>query len=142
MAKKPEYEALAKRYYIESQMPISGIAKRLNITEKTLHDWKKEGNWDAERSSFISGMYQCNSSMYNLVRMLTEDAIRQFQETGQAPDASTLNFIAKMSDKLGKMKAFEGEITMEHMAKVNRGESQDKDNIVDKINRLILGEDA
>ena len=46
MTKKPEYEPIAAQYFVEMQMTVSQIAKRLDVSEKTIHNWKKAGGWE------------------------------------------------------------------------------------------------
>ena len=41
MAKFDDYGILAEKYYVEEQLPVSRIAEKLGLTDKTLHEWKK-----------------------------------------------------------------------------------------------------
>ena len=112
MGKKEQYFCLAEKMYVEEQKPISAIAKSLNITNKTLGDWKRTGNWDEKRKKFLGSQYACYSGLYELLNKVTAKAIEDFHETGEIPEQSTMNFISKMIDKLPKLKNFEAmEIT-------------------------------
>ena len=112
MGKKEQYFCLAEKMYVEEQKPVSAIAKALNITNKTLGDWKKEGSWDEKRRCFLSSRYACYTGLYELLNKVTAKAIEEFHETGEIPERSTMNFISKMIDKLPKLKNFEArEIT-------------------------------
>ena len=37
-----------------SNVPIWTISKQLNVTQKTLHDWKKSNNWDKLKQDAIN----------------------------------------------------------------------------------------
>lgn len=107
MGKKEQYFCLAEKMYVEEQKPVSAIAKALNITNKTLGEWKKDGNWDEKRRKFLGSQYACYSGLYELLNKVTAKAIEEFHETGEIPERSTMNFISKMIDKLPKLKNFE-----------------------------------
>lgn len=107
MSKREQYFCLAEKMYVEEQKPVSAIAKALNITNKTLGDWKKDGNWDEKRRKFLGSQYACYSGLYELLNKVTAKAIEEFHETGEIPERSTMNFISKMIDKLPKLKNFE-----------------------------------
>ncbi len=115
MGKKEQYYCLAEKMYVEEQKPVSAIAKSLNITNKTLGDWKKEGNWDEKRRKFLGSQYACYTGLYELLNKVTAKAIEEFHETGEIPERSTMNFISKMIDKLPKLKNFEAREIAEHL---------------------------
>ncbi len=139
MAKKEQYGHIAKQYYVEMQIPVSGIAKRLNLTEKTLHSWRKEDNWDAERTNFLRAQYQCYGSLYQLLHTLADNALREYKTDGAVPDAKVLNFISQMSEKLPKLKAFENSMLTEHVEKVTEAEEKDapKEDLSVKIAEIV-----
>jgi DNA-binding transcriptional MerR regulator len=127
VAKKDQYEAIAKQYYTEMQIPISGIAKRLNLTEKTLHTWKKEGKWDEERTNFLRAQYQCYGALYKLLHTLADNALREFNEdNNKIPDGKVLNFITQMSEKLPKLKAFENSMFSEQVETIAKTEEKEE----------------
>ena len=141
MSKKETYEPLARQYYVESQMPVSGIAKRLNLTEKTIHKWKKDGNWDNERAQFLRAKYSCYGSLYELANLLATKALRQWQTEGTLLDVSTMNFLSKIMDKLPKLKSFENNLAQEHIEQLKGSENTaDNINILEQIDKHLRGE--
>lgn len=146
MAKKAQYEAIAKQYYVEMQMSIATIAKRLNITEKTLRDWKNEGEWEKERINFLNAQYKCYGSLYQLVYTLSNHALEEYKTTGSLPEAKNLSFIAKMADKLPKMKQFENTLLDDAIKQVTEVEQREEKEenldvkIAKKINSVLIGE--
>lgn len=135
MAKKEQYGMLAEQYYVEHNMPISGIAKRLNINEKTLHSWKREGKWDEKRAKFLHSKYSCHSALYELVNLLVKNAIEKYKTEGVLPEAKELYFIKDMAEKLPKMKSFENNLAEEQIQETAevKENSFEKEDIVRKI---------
>lgn len=136
MGKFEDYGILAEKYYVEDQLPISAIGKKLNLTDKTLHDWKKKGNWEDKRREYLTAQCSCNKNLYELVRLLTDKAVTEIRTTGTYPDAAALNFICKMSDKLPKIKTFEENIVNELMAK-SPEDTESKEDLKLKIAKSI-----
>ena len=142
MGKKETYEPLARQYYVEAQVPISGIAKRLNITEKTLHSWKKEGDWDGQRAKFLHAQFSCYGSLYELVKLLSEDAKNRFLTDGELPDAKTVNFLRDMVKQLPTLKNFENGLALEKIEEVKEQEPQaktDKTSTITEIDKFLKG---
>lgn len=146
MAKKEQYEAIAKQYYVEMQMSVAKIAKRLDISEKTLHGWKKDGKWEEERINFLNAQYKCYGSLYQLVYTLSNHALETYKTTGELPEAKNLSFIAKMADKLPKMKQFENTLlddAIKQVTEVEQKEEKDENldmKIAKKVSSLLMGE--
>ena len=54
MNKFTEYGILAEKYYVEEQQSLLEISKKLNITTKTLTEWKNKERWEEKRKNFLS----------------------------------------------------------------------------------------
>ena len=146
MGKKEEYYLLAKKYYVEDQQPISSVGKRLNITEKTLHGWKREGDWEKERKKFLSSQYNCYSSLYELLNRVTNAALDTHSTTGELPDKATLDFIKAMADKLPKVKRMEDTlleaktVELEEIETDNQDKTKDLNNsVIEEISKYLRG---
>lgn len=145
MGKFEDYGILAEQYYVENQLPISAIAKKLHLTDKTLHEWKVKGNWEDKRKDYLTSQCSCNKNLYELVRLLTEKAVAEIRTNGNYPDAAALNFIGKMADKLPKIKNFEENEVNELMTKLSEKEANKTEDmklkIAESINAQLMGED-
>ena len=142
MSKRETYEPLARQYFVESQMPVSSIAKRLPVTEKTLHNWKKEGNWEQQRANFLRSKYSCYGSLYELVSLLVQDSLHQFKTDGTFPEAKTLSFLINAAEKLPKMKNFENllaEEQIENSKEEDTANKSDSINILEQIDKHLKG---
>ena len=123
-------------------MCVSDIVKRkLNLTDKTLHDWKKKGEWDNKRKDFLTSQFTCSAALQELVIHLVKDANAKIK-AGEIPEAATLNFIGKMAEKLPKLKAFDEMVINEKMTETanNEENSNDKETqIAELINKKLMG---
>lgn len=108
MNKFTEYGILAEKYYVEEQQSLLEISKKLNITTKTLTEWKNKERWEEKRKNFLSSQYSCYSALQELLMYLSKDALTKIK-SGEVPESASLNFIAKMSEKLPKLKAINEE---------------------------------
>ncbi|MBQ8475609.1 transposase, partial [bacterium] len=105
MAKKDKYLLLASQLYIERQMSIAAIAKRLDVSEKSLFAWKKEEEWDKKRARYLKSMYSCNQNLYELLNLVTKKALDDFYRDSLIPEQKTLYFIMNMESRLKDLKA-------------------------------------
>lgn len=141
MTKKATYEVLAAQYFVERQMSVAGIAKKLNISEKTIHTWKKDGNWEEKRTKFLKAQYSTNQTLYELLGLMATKAVDDYKSEGTIPDQKTLYFIMNMSDKLYKLKKFEEESLLEKIEEVNTATSEqaeDKKAVSDEILQKVF----
>ncbi|MBR1754026.1 DUF1804 family protein [bacterium] len=108
MTKFDDYGLLAEKYYVEEQLSVSEISEKLNISTKTLTEWKKGENWEEKRKTYLSSQYSCYSALQELLMYLSKDALMKIK-SGEVPESASLNFIAKMAEKLPKLKAINEE---------------------------------
>jgi len=140
MTKKDSYLILASQLFIERQMSISTISKRLNISEKTLFNWKKQENWDLKRMRFLKSQYSCNQNLYELLNLVTKKALDDFYQDGTMPDQKTLYFIMNMASKLKDLKAFEDNQTQEKIDEIQKEDiaTNDKQENKEELKQEIL----
>lgn len=133
--KKEQYFNVAQRMYVEQHTPLSGIAKRIDVSERTLVEWKKEGDWENKRSQFLKSMYSCYSELYEAVRKMTIK-LNADLDSGIIPDKSTMDFLRSMIDKIPKLKEFERAQIVEIQSNDTRQEKKDED-LSTKVAQLI-----
>lgn len=140
MTKKATYEVLAAQYFVERQMSVAEIAKRLNISEKTIHTWKKDGNWEEKRTKFLKAQYSTNQTLYELLGLMATKAVDDYKSEGIIPDQKTLYFIMNMSDKLYKLKKYEEESVLEKIEEttVSAEQTADKKAVSDEILQKVF----
>lgn len=134
MGKKQAYYATAEKLYIEDRIPLSGISSRLGITEKTLRDWKKEGDWEKKKIQLLKIQNSCNVELHKLVMNLTQK-VNDDIASGVAPDAGTLYTIKSLASTLPKLKSYEDSILQEESK--SKEESSSADEIISKVNDIL-----
>ena len=140
MNKKDTYFCLAERMYVEEQKTACEIAQNLNLTEKTIGVWKKNGNWDDKRRKFLNSQFACYSGLYELLNKVTEKVVEDFKETGEIPERSTMNFISKMIDKLPKLKNLEALEIAEKLEKETGENKNINKDILLNVDKFLRGE--
>lgn len=139
MGKFEDYGLLAEKYYVEEQLPISTIAKKLNLTDKTLHDWKNKNNWDDKRKDFLQSQFTCSAQLQELLIHLVKNTNAKIK-AGELPEAATLNFITKMAEKLPKLKAYDDMVANEKMTtSENQTVSDQSQKVAELINKQLMG---
>lgn len=132
---------LASQYYIENQMSVTQIAKRLTISEKTLFNWKKEGNWEDRRTRYLKTQYSTNQTLYELLHLVATKAVEDYKLTGIIPDQKTLYFIMNMSGKLKELKSFENQTAEEKALELkelnNEKQEPDKTSQNDLLQKVL-----
>nr|BDD46387.1 hypothetical protein 5 [bacterium] len=130
MSKKQAYFAIAEKMFTEEQIPITGIAERLDITEKTLRAWRDEGSWEKKKAQIMKSSQSCHAELYKLVEKLTTQMTDEI-EAGGSPDGAKLYFVSKMIDKLPKLKAYEETANEKQESKIST------EDLVSKVNNLL-----
>ncbi len=147
MTKKPEYEPIAAQYFVEMQMTVSQIAKRLDVSEKTIHNWKKAGGWEEKRKRYLKSQYSTNQTLYELLGAISKNALDEFRMNGTIPDQKTCYFIMAMTDKIAKLKQYEKQEAAERIEELTSqtGEQQpetqktDTQEMVKKFFDAVIG---
>lgn len=132
---------LASQYYIENQMSVAQISKRLTISEKTLFNWKKEDKWEDKRTRYLKTQYSTNQNLYELLHLVADKAVNDFKLDGIMPDQKTLYFIMNMAGKLKELKAFEQQTAEEKAQELkelsNENREDSKNNTDDMLNKIF-----
>lgn len=133
MAKKEQFELLARKMFVENQKSVAEIAREYNLTEKTVHRWKKAGNWAEERQKFLKSIHGSYTSLYEFIRLILDDTVAKYKETQELPDYKYLSYIRDLIDKLPKLKQFENELVTE---KTDDSQAREPISLVDQIMRM------
>lgn len=137
MAKKQAYYAEAEKLYIENAIPLSGIAKQLEITEKTLREWKTEGNWEEKRKNFIKTKNSCNVELHKMIANLAGQVNQNLKE-GMPVDPQMLYGINQLAATMLKLKAYEDNVVKEEAAKINTEEkSTSNEELLNQVHDIL-----
>lgn len=116
MAKKQAYYDQAEKMYIEQGVPLSGIAKKLEITEKTLGAWKTEGDWERKRAHYLKTKNSSNTELHKMIANLSRQ-VNDDIEAGNRPDPQLIYSISGLANIMLKLKTYEDAIVKEETEK-------------------------
>lgn len=95
--RKEEQRINAEIMFINYQMNAKAIAETLDVTEKTVGEWRAAGNWDAKRDEFFASPLKIRQLLLTEMKNLAEGGIATI-------DADSLSKVVKAfeacSDKI------------------------------------------
>jgi len=106
MAKKALYFAEAERLYVQEQNAPAEIASKLQLGEKTVREWKDEGDWDVKRRQYITHRQAFHEELYDFARELI-NSIREDMKAGAKVDAGRMYTAARLLPMIIKVKDYE-----------------------------------
>lgn len=112
MSKKGLYFEEAERLFVVEQLNLLEIANRIPVSERTLRNWKEEGDWDVKRSNYLSQRTSFHNELYDFTRELLTK-VREDIAAGQDPNSGQLYTLMKLLDKLTKVKEYEDQTEKE-----------------------------
>lgn len=98
---KREAKDLARKMYITETSKQTDIAKAVDVDEKTLRRWIKDGNWDDERALHKTSRVQ----MLDLNMKLLNGLLRSIDERGTTPtkeESDAMSQYRKIIESLDK----------------------------------------
>jgi len=126
----------AERLYVIEQMTIEEIAEKLKVNEKTIRNWKNEGNWDLEKIQYVKSKQMFHEDLYNFARKLMATIEDSF-EKGERVDPGRMYAFMRMLPMITKIKEYEDIVEKSKPKKAaNKGLSKD---IIKQIEAEILG---
>lgn len=133
MAKKQLYFTEAERLYVVEQCTLSEIASRLKIAEKTVRNWKEEGDWENKRLQYLKGKQAFHEEMYEFARSLMK-TIKEDMDNGERIDPGRMYAFTRLLPLIYRVKEYEDVVSSE------KTEQQDTQDIKDII-RHVLSEE-
>ena len=106
MAKKQLYFNEAERLYVIEQKTIAEIASRLRLSEKTVRNWKEEGDWQNKRYQYLQGKKAFHEELYQFARKLMK-SIQADMDAGVKVDPGRLYAFTRLIPMLIKVKDYE-----------------------------------
>ena len=137
MAKKKMYFNEAERLYVIEQMTIAEIASRLRLSEKTVRNWKEEGDWGNKRMQYLQSKRAFHEELYQFARKLMRN-IEADMDAGVKVDAGRLYTFIRLVPLLNKVKDYED------TTRKKEDTTQEKkvgltDELLQRIEKEILG---
>lgn len=110
MAKKAALYGDAERLYVQEQLTLEAIAKKLGCGVRSLVNWKREGNWDDKKKNFLETTQSMHEELYELARLLTTKNLNKVRE-GSEPEKEQLSFVVKVMASIERTRKYETEVS-------------------------------
>jgi transposase len=62
---KTKLKGLAERMFIEDGMTAKAVSETIGVTEKTIGNWRRDGNWDDKRKTFLATPHNIKRQIAN-----------------------------------------------------------------------------
>ena len=134
MAKKAQYFNEAERLYVVEQCIIAEIASRLRLGEKTVRNWKDEGDWETKRLQYVRSKQTFHEELYEFARKLM-NSINEDMEAGEKVETGRLYTLTRLLPMLVKVKDYEDVATKKEADKPS-GLTED---VIKLIESEVLG---
>jgi uncharacterized protein YjcR len=107
MAKKDSLEPQARELFVIHQMSLADISRKLNVSVRTLQDWKKNGDWETQKSSLGGNEKSFHAALFKLgeviARKITDEELNGSEAAPERYGA--LNRIIDAAEKSRKYEA-------------------------------------
>lgn len=101
MAKKTE-NLLARELFLNTTLSQKEIAEKLSVSEKTLSDWSKSGNWEALRAAKKVTKAALISNYYTILYTM-QSQIAERQAPENVPTSKEADVMAKIGSQIEKI---------------------------------------
>ena len=105
----PRDYARAMALYVESFKTVQEICSLLNLEERTVFHWKKEGDWNSYRTEKLKKSKMLHSKLYDIIDKLAEH-IRNEIDNGSSVNPTKLYAIVGVIQSLQQIKEYEDKI--------------------------------
>lgn len=95
----------AREMFIVHQITVREISKRLGLSERTVYNWKKEGEWERERSALTSAEQALDAELFELARTMSR-GIRKDLEDGKTVDEGRYFAMGRLIESANKARQY------------------------------------
>jgi DNA-binding transcriptional MerR regulator len=105
----------AQRMYVEDLMTFEAIAKELDVSERTVREWAKNGNWELKRKKYREFQESLHDDAREIATLLAQKIKEQLQ-SDQMPSRDLLNSFTKIAASMIRMRDYEKAISADEEA--------------------------
>jgi len=138
MSKKDTFYDEAEKLFIQDQFTISEIESRLGVCEKTIRNWKAEGNWDEKKRKYLQEKSSFHEELFAFSRTLMKK-IQEDWEAGEKVDPGRLYTLTRILPMTLNAKKYEDtKSSQEETPEKKKGLTED---VIRQIEKEVLGID-
>lgn len=112
MGKKEIFYTEAERLYVIEQLSLNEISSRLNVSIRTMYQWKNEGDWDNKRSQYLKSRQSFHEELYEFARELMA-RVKEDLASNRDVSANRIYGLVKLLPLILKVKKYEDSVTPE-----------------------------
>jgi len=134
--KKEAYFSTCEHMYVVEQRTIKSIISEIPVAEKTVRNWKKEGNWDRKRRELLEEKTSLTTDLYALARKLTKYIHAEIDN----PDAeikSKIDYMTRLLRVLPITSKHEADAASQKLAEEKDDEKANRNGLSDEALRKI-----
>jgi len=113
----------AQRMYVEDLMTFEAIGEELDVSERTVRNWAKDGNWDVKRKKFMKFQENLQDDAREIAGLLAQKIKEQLGE-GKEPANHLLFSFTRIASSLLKIREYEKTVAAEESG--NEDAAKDK----------------
>ena len=125
----------AERQYIYKFLTVEELADRLNLSPRTIMNWKSEGGWDKKRKEFLKSKQTFHEDLYVFCRKLMNDIMADM-ENGERIDPGRMYAFCRIIPMFTKVKSYEDIVNKPEVKEKQKGLSAE---LIAQIEEEVLG---
>ena len=114
---------------------VETIANELNLSRKTVMNWKEKGDWDNKRKLYIKSKIAFHEELFEFARKIMKD-ITEDMEKGNKIDAGRMYAFCKLVPMFTKVKDYEDIVAKKEEKATPRGLTPE---LIAQIEEEVLG---
>jgi hypothetical protein len=130
------YGTEAERLYVQENYTISEIVAKLRLSEKTIRNWKEDGDWENKKKRFMVSKQSFHEELFDFTRTLMK-SLKEDLDAGRKIDTGRMYAFTQLCGKLTNVKKYE-----DAKGKATGSEPPaSREEIFDLIQKALTGEE-
>ena len=125
----------AENLFVYKLKTVETIANELNLSRKTVMNWKEKGDWDNKRKLYIKSKIAFHEELFEFARKIMKD-ITEDMEKGNKIDAGRMYAFCKLVPMFTKVKDYEDMVAKKEEKATPRGLTPE---LIAQIEEEVLG---
>lgn len=126
---------IAERFYVLDQMQLKDIARKIEVSEKTVQRWKVKFDWENKRKQFLASKQMFHEELFVFARKIMQ-SIQFDMEHEEKIDPSRMFALTKMIPLVLKLKSYEDVVSKDNSESTVKELTPD---FIKEINEQFLG---
>ena len=125
----------AENLFVYKLKTVETIANELNLSRKTVMNWKEKGDWNNKRKLYIKSKIAFHEELFEFARKIMKD-ITEDMEKGNKIDAGRMYAFCKLVPMFTKVKDYEDIVANKEEKATPRGLTPE---LIAQIEEEVLG---